>query len=392
MAHVALSYLWLRFPKHEHSLPRPSLLKGKWPFNSTGASTLRAAPFWHCCAVSGSWTWYKCIPYFTIKDHPTTNIQLNIMSSAQWSSEDFNQSRFHYKPTKWVGFVFVALFLLTTAVHVYQAIRYRLWFRTLLTSTVLCGVFEVVGWSGRLWASLSNDPSKIAPFIMGNTTTLVGPARLMTANFDILGIIISQLGPRYARLSGTRYQAIFRILGLAPIILEIVGSITSYSNNQSLKSSHIALAGIIVQIVGAVAFMAVGYDFFSRHKGHKSLLSPRDQEEAARGVVAVPLKRMFIGMFLSSALILVRCIFRAIELGQGWKGSFATTEWLFVVFDAVLILLAMFTLNIFHPGTVLGDPNSVGVSLDYEMDGTGQGLASGNHIQRVQVPPSNWRE
>ena len=40
---------------------------------------------------------------------------------------------------------------LSAATHLVQAIYFRLWF--LLPTVVLCGLGELVGWSGRLWSS-----------------------------------------------------------------------------------------------------------------------------------------------------------------------------------------------------------------------------------------------
>ena len=38
-----------------------------------------------------------------------------------------------------------------TAIHLVQAIYFRLWF--LLPTVILCGLGELTGWSGRLWSS-----------------------------------------------------------------------------------------------------------------------------------------------------------------------------------------------------------------------------------------------
>jgi hypothetical protein len=47
-------------------------------------------------------------------------------------------------------------------IHVVQAIRFRLWW--LFPTAVLCGLLEVIGWSGRLWSS--KNPFLREPFIM----------------------------------------------------------------------------------------------------------------------------------------------------------------------------------------------------------------------------------
>jgi len=47
-------------------------------------------------------------------------------------------------------------------VHVVQAIKFRLWW--LLPTAVVCGILEIIGWSGRLWSSKS--PYSRTPFLM----------------------------------------------------------------------------------------------------------------------------------------------------------------------------------------------------------------------------------
>ena len=47
-------------------------------------------------------------------------------------------------------------------IHVVQAIHFRLWW--LFPTAVLCGLLEVIGWSGRLWSS--KNPILQEPFIM----------------------------------------------------------------------------------------------------------------------------------------------------------------------------------------------------------------------------------
>jgi len=46
--------------------------------------------------------------------------------------------------------------------HAVQAVRYRLWY--LIFTACLCGVLELLGWSGRLWSSW--DPFLDTPFKM----------------------------------------------------------------------------------------------------------------------------------------------------------------------------------------------------------------------------------
>jgi len=67
-----------------------------------------------------------------------------------------------YTPTTWICILFVALYSLTSIVHLAQAIRSRLWW--MIPTVVLCGLTEIIGWSGRLWSSY--DVQNMDPYLM----------------------------------------------------------------------------------------------------------------------------------------------------------------------------------------------------------------------------------
>ena len=91
-----------------------------------------------------------------------------------------------------------------------------------------------------------------------------------------------------------------------------------------------------------------------------------------RGTLDESLIRMLIGMSIMATLLLVRSIYRMVELSGGWRGKVISIQWLFGssarplsvlsqrdtesetdVFDGATVFLAIFTLNVFHPGVLL---------------------------------------
>src|ERR1700733_6485379 len=59
------------------------------------------------------------------------------------------------------------------AVHLLQAIRYRLWF--MIPTMVVGGMGELIGWAGRYWGS--QNPQSFKAFIMQITTTIFSYVR-----------------------------------------------------------------------------------------------------------------------------------------------------------------------------------------------------------------------
>ncbi len=100
--------------------------------------------------------------------------------------------------------------------------------------------------------------------------------------------------------------------------------------------------------------------------------------------------------------MIYRTVYRVIEFVDGWNGKINTTQWYFgkwpfvtlalaarnpnqiftaVVFDGIMITLAMLTLNAFHPGIFLRESdylspspaNSEGLTLaDHPKTGNGE--------------------
>ena len=52
--------------------------------------------------------------------------------------------------------------------------------------------------------------------------------------------------------------------------------------------------------------------------------------------------------------ILIRCSFRVAELSEGFKGTLANNEVLFIIFEGVMMVICVFVLTVGHPGLTLG--------------------------------------
>ncbi|KAF8461147.1 RTA1-domain-containing protein [Russula ochroleuca] len=283
------------------------------------------------------------------------------MSSSNSTVNDQPQLRYNYIPTEWIGITFLSLFGLSTFVHTVQAFRSRLWW--LFPSAIFCGLFELTGWSGRLLSS--QNPFMRNPFIIQILCLVVAPTPLVAANFILLGRIIRRLGPQYSRLTPRRYIIIFVSCDIISLVVQGLGagvsSGTQTSQSQANLGAHIALGGIVFQLVTIIAYCALAAEFLTRYTWDRPVrrLVPVPNE-VLRGTADKRLNRMLQAMLVVTIFILIRMIYRVVEFVSGWNGKVISTQWLFNVFDATMICLAMFTLNVFHPGIYLrGDDSRV---------------------------------
>ncbi|KAH8991588.1 RTA1-domain-containing protein, partial [Lactarius akahatsu] len=258
--------------------------------------------------------------------------------------------QYGYVPTEWVCITFLSIFGISTFFHTVQAFYSRLWW--LIPSAILCGFLELTGWSGRLWSS--QNPFLDKPYIMQAVTLIIAPTPLVAANFVLLGRIIRRLGPQYSRLTPRRYTIIFVSCDIISLVVQAIGgsvaSGTQTSASQVNLGSNIALGGTVFQLVAIVVYCSCAAEFLTRYAYDRPI---RSAGEATRGVMGRPLKRMLYAMSIMTAFIVVRTIYRVIEFVDGWNGKVNTTQWYFVVFDGIMISLAMLTLNAFHPGVYL---------------------------------------
>ncbi|KAJ7453393.1 hypothetical protein FB451DRAFT_1408802 [Mycena latifolia] len=90
--------------------------------------------------------------------------------------------------------------------------------------------------------------------------------------------------------------------------------------------AHVVLGGIVFQFVAILIFSNLACDF---------------------------VLRCVAALAFSTTALIVRSVYRTIELATGWDGRIIHTEVKFNVMDGGMDFLAIFTLNIAHPGLLL---------------------------------------
>jgi len=263
------------------------------------------------------------------------------------------QSQYAYVMTRYVCFIFVSLFGLSTVLHIGQAIFYRLWW--LLPTAGLAGFLEVLGWTGRLWSSY--NPVLKTPFLIAICTTIIGPTPLLAANFVIVEHIIVRLGTSFSRLSPKWYLIIFCSCDVVSLVVQGTGGgIASTANTESgaRMGANIMLGGIVFQLATLIVFVACTTDFFIRYLRNAPV--DKNAKVTTREPLTQKLRLMLIALAFNSTCLFIRAIYRTIELSGGWHGRVISTQVYFNVLDGAMVTLAIITLNLAHPGVLLRLP------------------------------------
>ena len=122
-------------------------------------------------------------------------------------------------------------------------------------------------------------------------------------------------------------------------------------------------------------FAVIGAEFLLRYFYDR----PIRHVNSLRGEADRNTRLQILGLVTMTIFLLIRSVYRIIELAGGWDGKTIATQWLFSssmlnhllplqvlilvpladTFDGSMIILAAFTLNFLHPGMLLAEYNRI---------------------------------
>ncbi|KAF8895226.1 RTA1-like protein [Infundibulicybe gibba] len=251
-----------------------------------------------------------------------------------------------------VAIAFIVLFSISTCalMHAAQSFSYRMWW--LLPTACFCGILEILGWSARLWSSFT--PTAHEAFEIQICSTIMAPTPLVAANFVIIGLIINRLGTMYSRLSPKWYTIIFCTFDV--ISLAVQGAGGPWRRwLLTMVGGRVMLGGIAFQLATITIYVLCAAEFFIRYFKDAPLrtTAPQLSNEKPRGVMDKRMKLMVAALVFNTTCLFIRSVYRTIELSDGWDGRIISTQLYFNVLDGAMIVLAIYTLNLAHPGFLL---------------------------------------
>ncbi|TXT10963.1 hypothetical protein VHUM_01714 [Vanrija humicola] len=289
--------------------------------------------------------------------------------------EHARDSPYGYVPTLTTTVPFIAVFGLLTAIHLGLGIRYRYW--SALGTMVAGGLLEVIGWAGRVWSS--QNPTLFDPFIMQTTCLIIGPVFFSAWDYTMLGACIARMGPQFSVLGAKWYLMVFIVADIVSLVLQAMGgggaSVAAQNGTDTAKSTNIMVAGILFQLGATSIFAVLAADFMYRvifnkpYAYRERAIAKAHAKAAAKAAGAgdssdtaielnhaayipaesvmsdsspkstTPLgeaaghsadlrgtKLLLAGVAFATLMIVIRGIYRAIELLQGWSGYIITHE------------------------------------------------------------------
>ena len=106
---------------------------------------------------------------------------------------------------------------------------------------------------------------------------------------------------------------------------------------------YAVIAGLVLQIIWFGFFLVVASTFHRR-----MLLVPTARAQQAE----IRWRSYLNTLYICSALIMVRSLFRVLEYGMGNNGYLMVNEWCLFIFDAVPMLIVVVWLHWKHPSEI----------------------------------------
>ncbi|KAF3021390.1 hypothetical protein E8E14_000742 [Neopestalotiopsis sp. 37M] len=288
-----------------------------------------------------------------------------------------------YIPNKGAPIAFAVAFFIEGLVLAWQTNRYKAWKWTFLQP--LCAFMFAIGFAIRTVGAFDNydlTRPNIDIYIASTCFIYFAPPLLELANYHVLGRALYYV--HY--LSPLHPGRVLTTFGFLSTIVEALNGIgVSWSANHYLPDNYITIgqnlmrASLILQLVVIGCFTLLTTVFYCRCK-RAGALNRRIQR---------PLQILYV----STALILVRTIYRTVEffiLTDASTASFTDMnhvspllryEWYFYVFEAAPMLANSMLWNVFHPGRYLPQEKN----LYLERDGATEVLGDGVDDKRAWI-------
>jgi hypothetical protein len=213
----------------------------------------------------------------------------------------------------------------------------------LVSANINVPTVEFVGYIGR--AQSHSDQWELGPYIIQSLLLLVAPALFAASIYIILGrIILMTDGELHSTI---RLRWLTKVFVTGDVISFLLqgggGGIQSSGTESAMKTGEkLIIAGLFVQLAFFGVFVVIAGLFHTR-------LQRYGPASISVDLSALPWKRHLLALYASSALILVRSVFRVIEYLMGNAGYLLRHEVFLYVFDAVLMLAVMVVFNFVHP-------------------------------------------
>ncbi|KAA8910582.1 RTA1 like protein-domain-containing protein [Sphaerosporella brunnea] len=270
---------------------------------------------------------------------------------------------YRYTPSLAAATIFMLAFFATSILHAVQLFRTKTWY---FIPLLIGALMEAIGYIGRMQSA--HDTNSLGPYMQQSLLLLIAPSLFAASIYMVLGRLIRVVGAeRYSLFSPRWLTKIFVAGDVFSFFMQSSGGgiMASSKTSSAMKTGqNVVIGGLIVQILFFSVFMLVAVIFHVRIRSTPTVLASTLQQHGRRGWITL----LYV-LYVASALILVRSLFRVVEYAEGNDGDLLKHEVFLYVFDSTLMLGALVLFNAVHPSQVVPGGNTEIRAMEPRFDG-----------------------
>ncbi|KAI0823126.1 RTA1-like protein [Trametes gibbosa] len=216
---------------------------------------------------------------------------------------------------------------------------------------MLIGEFTwAVGFGTRF--GLHTQPDSRGIYIAYYLFIVLSPCAFIASEYMLLGRLARYLkSHEHLLIPPQRITIVFVVSDISTFLVQAAGALLSISKDVKISKTgeHIFLAGLVLQLASFAVFVILALRFLYRVKSRDPHVWAVDAEKPWHR----DWRTLALVLIVSSVGILIRCVYRVIELSQGFRGHLATTEAFFYALDSLPLFVAVAVYTPFWPARVI---------------------------------------
>ncbi|KAL4729123.1 hypothetical protein ACLX1H_003532 [Fusarium chlamydosporum] len=238
-------------------------------------------------------------------------------------------------------------------------------------------LFFCIGWVMR--AISVRKPDSLPLYMISTIFIYLAPPIYSAAEYNTLGRLMHYL-PMHSIINPNRVVYIFLFLGSLVEVLTAIGASWIAAGNGRQDSDRLksgaTLMAIAVILQGAIEL------------GFMTMVGILHNRCSRTNMLPPNVRTLFVMLYGTSILILIRCVFRAVETfqlrdiltsGESNDSALLRHEWPFYVLEAIPVALYTYWLNIIHPGRFLPYDQRQYLDFDGKTERLGPGWIHKRH-------------
>jgi hypothetical protein len=233
---------------------------------------------------------------------------------------------FHYTPSYAAAVAaavcFFVVAVLTSASVARHVNRKQGWYMTIIPITA---VVELLGYDMRIATIIE---AKLVPYITSTLFLLTAPIALAAVNYIVAGKLLRASGKSVGCIKANTLARLYLISDIVCFFVQAGGGGLLASKDMNMVNMGLSTMqfGLGLQMVIFTSFIGI------------TIYMQRSAKFALGAVAEV--RPVFHGLYVTSALLFVRNLYRLLEFSMGNDGYFITNEWVFYTLETVPILLS----------------------------------------------------